>query len=144
MKKHLSLILPTLVLAFALTGCGLIPGLGGDVPTVVEPSEADAALYEQVAVPFVAYYEADETLTDEVEASYSAAVSTWSATGSDWGVYGTIAPAYVEYLHNDLDLSRDSVDIRTDTVLSWKIFLENTVGPAPDDVFDPKENPSDS
>jgi hypothetical protein len=68
-------------------------------------------------------------------------VSIWSATGSTWDIYSTIAPPYIDYLRNDSSITQDSVNIRTDTVLAWKIFLENTEGAAPDDVFMPKANP---
>jgi len=140
MKKNLAAILTTTLLAFALTGCGLFPGLGGTTPNVVQPSEADNALYQQIAIPFTAYYEADETLSNDTKTSYSLSVDTWSTTGSTWEIYSTIAPPYVSYLNKDLGLERDSVSIRTDTVLAWKIFLENTAGPAPVGVFNPKTN----
>ena len=140
MKKNLSLIIPTLLLVITLVGCGWITGTDGTIPDVVKPSDADAALYQQIAVPFVAYYQADDSITTETETSYNAAVTTWSSSGSTWDVYSTIAPPYVDYLNNDSTLGKDALNIRTDTVLSWKVFLESHAGAAPDHVFDPKAN----
>jgi hypothetical protein len=140
MKKNLALVLTTLVCAFALTGCAFVEGLlNNGAPNVVDPAKADMVRYEQIGVPFKAYYTNDTTLSEDVEASYNAAVAEWQDTGSTWDIYGTIAPAYVDYLVADDSLGRDSVSIRRDTVLSWQLFLTSTTGETPEDVFNPVE-----
>lgn len=139
MQKNLAFIVQILVLAFALTGCTLINGTlgGGDGTQIVEPAKADAALYEQIGVPFRAYYEADDSVTNELKTSYNTALTTWQTTGSTWDIYDTIAPVYVYYLKTDFALSIDSVNVRRDTVLSWQLFLTSTTGETPENVFDP-------
>lgn len=139
--KNFMTTLSILVLTFALSGCGIIPGFGnGNVINVVEPEEADVALYKQIAVPFQVYYNADETITAEIETSYNSSVAAWKENGSNWRTYEIIAPAYVDYLVNDPELSSESVSIRRDTVLSWQLFLTSTTGETPENVFDPLAN----
>lgn len=133
MKQRIALLLSVFALAVAITGCSFFPD--GGTPAVLDPAQVDRNLYTQIAVPFTAYYEADLALTSENESSYNAAVTTWNTSGSTWDVYQTVAPPYVRYLSLDDNLTDSSREIRQDSVLSWKLFLEENVGAAPDGVF---------
>lgn len=109
--------------AISVTGCSLFQTDGtGEVPYNL--TTADQKHYDTIGMEFRGYFEADEVLAEEVEATYVAALEAWLAAGSTWEVYDVVATPYLVYVTEDTELTDEDKTARRYNVEAWEINVE--------------------
>ncbi len=134
MKRILATVL-FCVTALSFSACSWIQSDGdGNTTVPYNLTTADETHLNTIGADFRNYFEADTTLSDEVETQYNATLTYWAQNGSDWSVYETIAGLemngpYIVYVEADEDLTEADRESRYLNVAAWGLNIETRVGP---------------